>query len=408
MPSSSGVCLESDKHLCEVAACHQILAIVLGKPADVAIELRERIYALGDPEKAAVHVPGAAAAATHEARRGAPPAADNGRPAPKPAPLEVPEYLRDSRPSSVWPYVGLMAAALVLVVIALRSLGPFDANHPLARLMNGPQQIAETTEEDAAPKSPADNAAAVQTTIAEPVAAAQSDATATDATATEAPSAPVERAVPETSDRVAAATPAPTVPTAAIPETPDSTAPAATITVPAPATTAAAPAAPTVATLPKLPRPKAPAAEPPPKPIEVGRYTSDGQLFATLDPGDGLWYAKQSQEIITAGERLVVLPPYRPQIALPSAVQLIFAGEGALKMDEPDESRTPRVSVDYGRFIVATAGKAGAQVQLELAGIKGLLTLVDADSELAIKVAPAAARRRSRDCGKRLHRHRDV
>src|SRR5205814_569688 len=34
-----------------------------------------------------------------------------------------------------------------------------------------------------------------------------------------------------------------------------------------------------------------------------------------------------------------------------------------------------------------TAGKAGAQVHLDLAGVKGLLTLADADSELAIKVA---------------------
>jgi hypothetical protein len=88
-----------------------------------------------------------------------------------------------------------------------------------------------------------------------------------------------------------------------------------------------------------------------------------------------------------AGERLVVLPTFRPQIALPSAVQLLFAGEGAFQMLEPGEDQVPRVAIEYGRIRAVTAGKAGAQVELDLAGITGRLTLADADSAVAIRVA---------------------
>ena len=39
-------CLDSDPHLAEAAACHQILTMVLDNPANVTVVLRDRIYQL--------------------------------------------------------------------------------------------------------------------------------------------------------------------------------------------------------------------------------------------------------------------------------------------------------------------------------------------------------------------------
>lgn len=44
VPGVEQLCFESDRHLAEVAACHQIINLVLDKPAQVSSQLRDRIY----------------------------------------------------------------------------------------------------------------------------------------------------------------------------------------------------------------------------------------------------------------------------------------------------------------------------------------------------------------------------
>jgi hypothetical protein len=112
VPDFEEVSLKSDMHLAEVAACHQILAMVLGEPVEIDPESRQRMYQLPtvasrvDEERIA-----AAEAASMLSTDGngpvppAPPAKTRPRPV-------VPEYLRDPPKKSRL----VLAAAIMLLI----------------------------------------------------------------------------------------------------------------------------------------------------------------------------------------------------------------------------------------------------------------------------------------------------
>jgi hypothetical protein len=91
-----------------------------------------------------------------------------------------------------------------------------------------------------------------------------------------------------------------------------------------------------------------------------------------------------TRDLIFAGERLQVLPTYRPQIALSSGAQITFAGESLVQLEAAKKAGAASMTVHYGRLVVVTVGMAGVPLELDLTGLKGTLTLSDADAGVAI------------------------
>lgn len=413
-------CLEGDVHLAEVAACHHILTLVLGKPADVSTGLRERIYGLPSaptPEPKSTVTPveqavaEAAASNGHETLAPAVSAAvsassantdlPTGEAVPKPATAaipaaEVPDYLRAAQPRrSFWPIAITAIAALVLLVLGLRAMGPLDKTHPL---FGGGKPVAEVVPPSNG-EVPADPVLKVDENGDQPTDAGDGSATV-----------PGAEVVPGD----VSAVPGDALPIVSIPGEEPAEMPAenpgANPGAPAPAEPGDMPAENPATTLPAdpgsgtpapeepvIPGVTEPAPEIPGEPVpaagekDLGRFLSDTQILARQDPETLLWYRTPPRTVLQAGDRVASLPTYRPQVALASGVQLTFAGEGALTLVPPMEAGNSRVAIEYGRFLAVTNGAMGAKLEVITAGARGVLTLSDADAVASIEVRPYLA-----------------
>ncbi len=153
------MCLESDVHLAEAASCHHVLTMVLGQPADVDPLLRARMYDLPNAPRSRAagggNLPGDEVdpAGTTTTIVSASPADSNGaanspsHPTSQSAShlssgkMEVPDYLREGQPSLVKNLAYALAACLLLAIGGYFLFGPDG-------LLRGDRQIAQNDGQD--------------------------------------------------------------------------------------------------------------------------------------------------------------------------------------------------------------------------------------------------------------------
>ncbi len=419
VPEFEKICLESDVHLAEVASCHQILTLVLREPAEIDPAARQRMYRLAAHVDAppvqsdAVGVASAAAGSTlATGAKSPPPVAQVGLRRARP---EVPEYLRESR-SRFWPVAAtLLVAALLTFGGLMAFIGPAQLRESVTALVQAPDNEAGAQEDaeaagqaEVAEKPPAADDAASTRDAEDPTAPASAEADQASPTKTSgAPdndsrqSVPPDRAI---DDADAAPVPEPRD-LAEADQTGNKTSATARSRPTNPLRTPPTPAS---ADVPPEEKPRAAATtspdETPDKPAGedavsdrdgakgagFGRYTSKHEtskheVLLQFDPESSDWIRLPDMWPLSKGDQLQSLPSFRPAITLSSGMTIRADGPARFDLIGWSDQGVPIVAVVYGRFSMATAGKAGNSLQLKFGEQQTQLTFVDADSTLTLE-----------------------
>ena len=388
------VCLESDMHLAEVAACHQILAMVLGEPAEIDPKSREHMYTL--PQVSAELDEMATTVNTDEGEASVTQPPRQKRPRP-----EIPEYLRERPKRKRWGLlaVGLAIAGCLLAVI-LAETGQLEF------LGISPQLAAKQVEEGQhADEGPSSDVEDTQTIVDADFIDIEPDNAASGGDTSDSD----ELVAPPIVERPSVLPPPPVV------QTPDGTA--------QPEQPAAVPDSthlPDVENSPvELPgdeqptdtplvvqRPPVPdvAAEPPAEPEpsaagsavaqdmpeRIGRFMSDNSVLLRLNADRKDWARVPAQDILTPEYELLSLPTFRPLIAMTAGLTLRLVDGTRIAFEPADADGVPGLKISYGRVIVQTVGRPNARLRLTLGAggqESGLLAFGDAETTLTIEVS---------------------
>jgi len=375
------VLLSSDELLAEVAACHQVLTLILGEPCEVSAHSRERLYALG-PVSASdqLRVDDSSATATTSASdNGAGIAAGIAAAVAVPSTAagvqlvrpgsshEIPEYLRPS------PFSKVAGPTIVIAVIAVACVGTFLSDPSFLKGVNQAQRelaknsrgASNSTVREGLPSTTVSEADGVPMT---------NDANAVNTTATTRldPAPPPDAA--DDSKMVPAAT--------------------ATINSPGAATVAVKPKS--VVPGPTDPVPPAPAPVNP-KPVvalpavPVQLVSNEGVLLRFSDV-DQHWFLAPKQSVLKSGEPLACLEPYEAVLSFDQGtVRATVLGDSALRVMEATDLAATGLEVRHGRVLFQGSRQDGQQ-PLALAVVIGQdiwkLELLTPQTVCALEVLP--------------------
>jgi hypothetical protein len=121
-------------------------------------------------------------------------------------------------------------------------------------------------------------------------------------------------------------------------------------------------------------------------PETFGRYTSKRDMLLKFDVETGNWNRLASMATLSKGDRLLSLPLFRPVITTSTSITIQAEGPSRLELSGFTEEGTPILTVEYGRLLMATVGKPGNSLLLQVGDHQVQLTFVDADANLALDV----------------------
>ena len=403
VPDFERVCFESDVHLAEVASCHQILTLVLGEPAEISPESRQRIYQV--PDLLAGQSGGDAAEASLPSM---PVSTGNGTASPPPDSGEekprshVPDFLlattRSRRHRTIAATVLILVAAAAFLFWAVPRVGHFFGSSQKDAL------VAQENETGV----PVDNESAR--------AADESSDRETGnrqvPSGKVAPLPPPEEELPPGKTepisgrgRAEAATSPPgqdrdlsrRSPTPKAEEgkglrspsqDPEMKQPAtkdggdAPLQQPAGVLDPSAPANP-----PRFSSPEKRAPAAPRRAERLGTVVSSKQVLLRLDPYTGSWRCLQDDGVgvINSTDQLLALPLFRPTISLMGKFRIQLIDGTSVSFQPVGSAGIPTLVLEYGRVIVRTENSSpDLRLRLQLGEQAGVLTFADPHSVVAI------------------------